>query len=179
MDEFSNTHNAVTTVVKTSLRPSALACSGVSLAACRHPARTARGSGWCRPTCSHRPPGGSVIPRAAHPRLAGQGDRGRPDGRTAGRGRMDPPRWSKRRLRPSHPKRYAWRYTPDRGRAGRGRRAVAGRAHPPAAAQCGDHLHGAFHARAHPAADRVVLVLPLDLPLGPDLGRRVAGHRSP
>lgn len=39
--------------------------------------------------------------------------------------------------------------------------------------------HGAFHARAHPAADRVVLVLPLDLPLGPDLGRRVAGHRSP
>ena len=48
-----------------------------------------------------------------------------------------------------------------------------------AAAQCGDHPHGAFHARAHPAADRVVLVLPLDLPLGPDLGRRVAGHRSP
>ena len=39
--------------------------------------------------------------------------------------------------------------------------------------------HGAFHARAHPAADRVVLVLPLDLPLGPDPGRRVAGHRSP
>ena len=38
---------------------------------------------------------------------------------------------------------------------------------------------GAFHARAHPAADRVVLVLPLDLPLGPDPGRRVAGHRSP
>ena len=45
--------------------------------------------------------------------------------------------------------------------------------------RCGDHPHGAFHARAHPAADRVVLVLPLDLPLGPDLGRRVAGHRSP
>ena len=44
---------------------------------------------------------------------------------------------------------------------------------------CGDHPHGAFHARAHPAADCVVLVLPLDLPLGPDPGRRVAGHRSP
>ena len=34
-------------------------------------------------------------------------------------------------------------------------------------------------APAHPAADCVVLVLPLDLPLGPDPGRRVAGHRSP
>ena len=64
---------------------------------------------------------------------------------------------------------------------GGGRRPLAGRGavRPPAAARCGDHPHGAFHARAHPAADRVVLVLPLDLPLGPDPGRRVTGHRSP
>lgn len=154
-----------------------LACSGRAAGPPTPSCSTgACGSAGAEPTCSHRLSWRRSSRCCASPSCRAR-CRGRPDGRPA-RDRMD--RRSGRRGGSGHHARNGVPDgVPDRGRTGRGGHAVAGRAHPPAAARRGDHPHRAFHARAHPAADRVVLVLPFDLRLGPDPGRRVAGHRGP
>ena len=69
-----------------------LACSGVLLAAYAILLERHVRFGWCRAYLLASTLLAAVI-RSHCPR---------PNG---------PPRWSKRRLRPSRPKRYAWRYT--------------------------------------------------------------------